>query len=65
MNVGAAVIGVMLQTGGVGTLSPYYPNLASGAFLLLAVIPQTLLTGRASHPGVAPLQTGTLNACLA
>ncbi|VWB21285.1 ATPase [Burkholderia pseudomultivorans] len=30
----------------VGTLSPYYQNLASGAFLLLAVIAQTLLTGR-------------------
>lgn len=28
-----------------------------------AVIAQTLLTGRASHAGVAPLQTGTLNAC--
>ncbi|MBY8605013.1 ABC transporter permease [Burkholderia arboris] len=30
----------------VGTLSPYYQNLASGAFLLLAVIAQTLLTGK-------------------
>ncbi|WP_242538874.1 ABC transporter permease [Trinickia acidisoli] len=28
----------------VGTLSPYYQNLASGAFLLVAVIAQTLLT---------------------
>lgn len=28
----------------VGTLSPYYQNLASGAFLLIAVIAQTLLT---------------------
>lgn len=30
----------------VGTLSPYYQNLASGAFLLAAVIVQTVLTGR-------------------
>ena len=30
----------------VGTLSPYYQNLASGAFLLAAVIVQTMLTGR-------------------
>jgi ribose transport system permease protein len=29
----------------VGTLSPYYQNLASGAFLLVAVVAQTLLTG--------------------
>ncbi|MBN3737393.1 MULTISPECIES: hypothetical protein [Burkholderia] len=28
-----------------------------------AMIAQTLLTGRAAHAGVAPLQTGTLNAC--
>lgn len=28
----------------VGTLSPYYQNLASGAFLLVAVVAQTLLT---------------------
>ena len=28
----------------VGTLSPYYQNLASGAFLLIAVIAQTVLT---------------------
>jgi ribose/xylose/arabinose/galactoside ABC-type transport system permease subunit len=30
----------------IGTLSPYYQNLASGAFLLVAVIAQTLLTSR-------------------
>lgn len=30
----------------VGTLSPYYQNLASGAFLLAAVVIQTVLTGR-------------------
>jgi galactofuranose transport system permease protein len=30
----------------VGTLSPYYQNLTSGAFLLAAVIVQTVLTGR-------------------
>lgn len=30
----------------VGTLSPYYQNLASGAFLLIAVIAQTALMGR-------------------
>ncbi len=30
----------------IGTLSPYYQNLASGAFLLLAVIVQTVLTSR-------------------
>jgi ribose/xylose/arabinose/galactoside ABC-type transport system permease subunit len=30
----------------IGTLSPYYQNLASGAFLLVAVIAQTVLTSR-------------------
>ena len=30
----------------IGTLSPYYQNLASGAFLLVAVIVQTVLTSR-------------------
>ncbi|WP_242468261.1 ABC transporter permease [Burkholderia plantarii] len=66
-SIAAAVIGGVLLTGGVGTmsgplagvlllgviqnvinqvgtLSPYYQNLASGVFLLIAVIVQTVLT---------------------
>ncbi|SDE47810.1 ABC transporter permease [Paraburkholderia lycopersici] len=38
----------------VGTLSPYYQNLASGAFLLAAVIVQTVLTGRRHGASRAP-----------
>ncbi|MEI7298431.1 ABC transporter permease [Paraburkholderia tropica] len=41
----------------VGTLSPYYQNLASGAFLLAAVIVQTVLTGR--RHGVARATPGS------
>ena len=51
----------------VGTLSPYYQNLASGAFLLAAVIVQTVLTGRrhgasrtrAVNAGAVPRRPGS------
>ncbi|WP_240655748.1 ABC transporter permease [Paraburkholderia phosphatilytica] len=42
---GAILLGVIENViNQVGTLSPYYQNLASGAFLLVAVVVQTLLT---------------------
>jgi ribose transport system permease protein len=43
----------------VGTLSPYYQNLASGAFLLAAVVVQTVLTGRRHGAAGGTRKSGT------